>query len=32
MNCKCKKKLADKSIDECTETIEVTKLVNITFT
>ena len=32
MNCKCKKKLADKLIDECTENIEVTKLVNITFT
>ena len=27
-----KKKLADKLIDECTETIEETKLVNITFT
>ena len=26
------KKLADKLIDECTETIEETKLVNITFT
>ena len=32
MNCKCKKNIADKLIDECTETIEVTKLVNITFT
>ena len=31
-NCKCRKKLADKLIDECTETIEETKLVNITFT
>ena len=31
-NCKCKKRLADKLIDECTETIEETKLVNITFT
>ena len=30
--CKCKKKLADKLIDECIETIEKTKLVNITFT
>ena len=27
-----KKKLADELIDECTETIEETKLVNITFT
>ena len=26
------KKLADKLIDECTETIEETKLVNTTFT
>ena len=31
-DCKCRKKLADKLIDECTETIEETKLVNITFT
>ena len=31
-DCKCRKKLADKFIDECTETIEETKLVNITFT
>ena len=31
-NCKCRKKLADKLIDECTETIEETKLTNITFT
>ena len=30
-NCKCRKKLADKLI-ECTETIEETKLTNITFT
>ena len=30
--CKCKTKLADKLIDECIETIEKTKLVNITFT
>ena len=30
-NCKCKKNLGDKLIDECTETIEKTKLVNITF-
>ena len=27
-----KKKLANKLIDECIETIEETKLVNITFT
>ena len=31
-NCKCRKKLADKLIDECSETIDETKLVNITFT
>ena len=31
-NCKCRKKLADKLIDECTETIDETKLTNITFT
>ena len=31
-NCKCRKKLVDKLIDECTETIEEMKLVNITFT
>ena len=31
-DCKCRKKLADKLIDECTETIEKTKLVNIIFT
>ena len=33
-DCKCKKKkkLTDKLIDECIETIEETKLVNITFT
>ena len=31
-DCKCKKKFADELIDECTETIEETKLVNITFT
>ena len=29
-NCKCRKKLADKLIDECTETIEEVKLVEIT--
>ena len=28
-NCKCRKKLADKLIDECTETIEEVKLTNI---
>ena len=28
----CRKKLADKLIDECTKTIEETKLANITFT
>ena len=31
-NCKCRKKRSDKLIDECTETIEKTKLVNIIFT
>ena len=31
-NCKCRKKLTDKLIDDCTKTIEETKLVNITFT
>ena len=31
-NCKCRKKLTNKLIDNCTETIEETKLVNITFT
>ena len=30
--CKCRKKLVDKLIDECTETIEEIKLANITFT
>ena len=29
-NCKCRKKLADKLIDECTETIEEVKLANTT--
>ena len=29
-NCKCKKKLVDKLIDECTETIEEMKLPKIT--
>ena len=31
-NFKCRKKLVDKLIDECTETIEEVKSVNITFT
>ena len=31
-NCKCRKKLADKLIDACAETIDETKLVNKTFT
>ena len=31
-NCKCRKKLADKLIDERAETIDETKLVNITYT
>ena len=30
-NCKCTKKLTDKLIDDCTETTEQTKLLNITF-
>ena len=29
-NCKCRKKLVDKLIDECTETIEEVKLAQIT--
>ena len=29
-NCKCRKKLVDKLIDECTETIEEVKLASIT--
>ena len=29
-NCKCRKKLADLLVDECTQNIEETKLVNIT--
>ena len=29
-NCKCRKKLIDKLIDECTETIEEVKLAKIT--
>ena len=31
-DCKCRKKLTDKLIDKSIETIEDTKLVNITFT
>ena len=31
-NCKCRKKLVDKLIDECSENIEEMKLANITFT
>ena len=31
-NCKCRKKIADKLIDEYAETIDETKLANITFT
>ena len=31
-HCKCRKKLTVKLIDDCTKTIEETKLVNITFT
>ena len=31
-NCKCKKNLTDKLINDCTKTIEETKLVNTTFT
>ena len=30
-NCKCRKKLVDKLIDECTETIEEVKLAETTF-
>ena len=29
-NCKCRKKIVDKLIDECTETVEEVKLANIT--
>ena len=31
-NCKCRKKLTDKLIDDCTKNIEETKLANITLT
>ena len=30
LNCKCRKKLVDPLAEECTKTIEETKLVNIT--
>ena len=30
-NCKCRKKIFDKLIDECSETIEEVKLAKITF-
>ena len=30
-NCKCRKKLVDKLIDECTETTEEVKVAKITF-
>ena len=29
-NCKCRKKLVDKLVDECTETVEEVKLARIT--
>ena len=29
-NCKCRKKLADKLVDECSETVEKVKLAKIT--
>ena len=29
-NCKCKKKLVDRLVDECTETFEVVKVAKIT--
>ena len=29
-NCQCRKKLVDKLVDECTETVEEMKLVKIT--
>ena len=31
-NCKCRKKIFDKSVDECTETVEEVKLAKITLT
>ena len=30
-NCKCRKKLVDKLVDECTESIEEVKLAKITY-
>ena len=30
VNCKCRKKLVDKLVDECTETVEEVKLAKIT--
>ena len=29
-NCKCRKKIVDKLVDECTETVEEVKLAKIT--
>ena len=29
-NCKCRKKLVDKLVDECIETVQEVKLANIT--
>ena len=31
-NCKCRKKIVDKLVDECTETVEEVKLTKITLT
>ena len=31
-NCKCRKKLVDKLVDECAETVEEVKLAKITLT
>ena len=30
-NCKCRKKLVDKLVDECADTVEEVKLANIIF-
>ena len=30
-HCKCRKKLVDKLVDECTETVEEVKLARITY-
>ena len=30
-NCKCRKKLVDKLVDECTETVEEAELAKITY-